>query len=108
MQRTIDLTKAQTDALGEVLSNFADRFDRIAVYGSRVQGRARKGSDVDLVIYGKANSADVAALRQALEDSDLSIFAGVTVYADTSFEPLRQEIDRWAVDWPNNTFNGTP
>jgi predicted nucleotidyltransferase len=99
MQRAIELTDAQRHVLNAVLLKFDGRFDGMAVYGSRVQGRARDGSDIDLVIYGAASATDVEALRRSIEESDLSIHAGITVYDEICHAPLKSEIDRWAVPW---------
>jgi uncharacterized protein len=97
MPKEIEISKAQREVLEKVLANFAGKFSDLAVYGSRAQGRARKGSDIDLVIYGDASPEDVARLREALDESDLSIFADLTVYNDVNHEPLKAEIDKWAI-----------
>lgn len=95
MQPAIDLTAPQRDALRDVFARFADRLDIVGVYGSRVQGRAQPGSDVDLVVYGRVKPRDVAAMRMALDESDLSIFADVVAYEGVEHPPLRAQIDHW-------------
>ena len=94
-RQAIDLTERQLLALRQALTPFAACIDLVGVYGSRVQGRARPGSDVDLVIYGPASPTDVADMRSALEESDLSIFADVTGYDRIEHAPLREQIDYW-------------
>jgi uncharacterized protein len=91
----IDLTQPQRDALHSVFVPFADRIDIVGVYGSRAQGRARRGSDVDLVVYGKVADADIARMRIDLDESDLSIFADVTAYDAIAHPRLREQIDQW-------------
>jgi predicted nucleotidyltransferase len=91
----IDLTTPQRETLRAVLSDFADRIDIVGVYGSRVQGNARPGSDVDLVIFGRLDLRDEAAIRSALEESDLSVFADVVAYDLIEHQPLKAQIDHW-------------
>ncbi len=91
----IDLTTPQQAALHAVFARYADRLQSVGVYGSRVQGRARPGSDVDLVVYGCVTADDIAQIRQDLDDSDLSIFSNVTAYESIAHVPLKQQIDKW-------------
>lgn len=95
MPSAIDLTGPQRAALRAVFAPYAAKLDCVGVYGSRAQGRARPGSDVDLVVYGPVSANDVARLRIDLEDSDLSIFADVTAYEAIVHPALKQEIDDW-------------
>lgn len=91
----IDLTAAQREALRRVFARYADRIDVVGVYGSRAQGRARPGSDVDLVIYGQLARGDLGAVTSDLQESDLSIFADVIAYDRIEHPPLKQQVDRW-------------
>jgi uncharacterized protein len=92
----IDLTDRQRRALLSALVPFADQFDAVSVFGSRVSGSSRPGSDVDLVFYGASSDHVIARLREAIEDSDLSIFADVHRYETIAHASLKAEIDRWA------------
>ncbi len=96
MLQEIDLTSSQLSALREVFAPFAAKIDTISVYGSRVQGRARPGSDVDLAVHGRVTEDDIAAMRASLEESDLSIFADVIAYDRIAHPKLREQIDKWA------------
>jgi predicted nucleotidyltransferase len=91
----IDLTVAQRDALLAVLSPYADRIETVGVYGSRAQGTARPGSDVDLVVYGRLSRREIAEIIHDLDESDLSIFADVIAYEGVSHAPLKAQIDKW-------------
>lgn len=93
--REIDLTSRQRQALFKVFSPYAERVEVVGVYGSRTQGRARPGSDVDLVIYGELAPGDLAAMRSDLEESDLSIFADVIDYGKIEHRPLKAQVDHW-------------
>lgn len=95
--RVADLTVPQREALRGVFAALVDRFDMVAVYGSRATGRARPGSDVDLVVYGGRGAFLAGDLKWRLEDSDLSIFADVVCYETIGNDRLRAEVDRDAV-----------
>ncbi len=76
MTEGLDLTDQQHGALRAAFAPFAAAFERVCVFGSRADGTARPGSDVDLVIYG-ADERTVGDIRLAIDESDLSIFADV-------------------------------
>ncbi len=92
----IELTQRQRQALLAALAPFAEAFEDVSAFGSRVVGTSRPGSDIDLVFYGVSDESVVARLREALEESDLSIFADVHSYEEIDHAPLKAEIDRWA------------
>lgn len=92
----IELTSRQRQALLAALAPFSEEFDAVSVFGSRVVGTSRPGSDIDLVFYGASDERVVERLRKALEESDLSVFSDVHRYESISYAPLKAEIDRWA------------
>ena len=95
MPPDIELTVPQRAALRAVFSPFAERIETVGVFGSRVQGTARAGSDVDLVVYGGVTRDDIAEIANRLEESDLSIFADVVAYESVSHTALKSQIDQW-------------
>jgi predicted nucleotidyltransferase len=74
------LTTRQRDELLKVFGMFVPAVTRVDIFGSRATGRARPGSDVDLVVDGDIDPATLARMARALDDSYLSIFADVTSY----------------------------
>lgn len=62
-------------------------------FGSRVQGRARPYSDLDLVVMGEQalSLSDSAELAEAFDESDLTIKVDVVDWASAS-EAFRQII----------------
>lgn len=71
------LTQAQRSALLTALAPFAHHLDRVDIFGSRARGDHRPGSDVDLLLHGFPDQAMLSHIREALEDSDLSIAVDV-------------------------------
>lgn len=94
MPVTIDLTQPQLSVLKAVFVSLAAKIDEIGVFGSRAIGKARPGSDVDLVIYGAVTEQDIRQLRQDLDESDLSIFADIVGYAGVKNAVLREQTDK--------------
>ncbi|MCM2359610.1 MAG: nucleotidyltransferase domain-containing protein [Geobacteraceae bacterium] len=66
-------------------------------YGSRINGTAHEGSDLDLVVRNPADLEkpfqDLSGMREALAESDLPILVDVLDWARIP-ESFRQEISR--------------
>lgn len=88
------LTQMQYDVLLRTFAPFADRVERVDVYGSRARGTHRTGSDIDLIVAGDAELEDVLRMAVALEESDLSIFADIQRYSDTLTPSFAREVAR--------------
>lgn len=67
----IDISDKDYEILSEILSKYKKHFD-FFVFGSRVTGKAKKYSDIDIA-YKKKKSQSIAKLRDELEESSLSI-----------------------------------
>jgi len=67
-----------------ILTELLDRFlPRVSVwaYGSRVNGRARENSDLDLVVFTRPEQrAQVAELREELRESNLPFLVDLHVW----------------------------
>lgn len=92
----IQLTEPQRTALLDVLSGFSPPVERVDIFGSRATGRARPGSDVDLVVEGRVDHALLARIGAALESSYLSLFSDVAAYAVIEDSRFREEVARTA------------
>lgn len=90
------LTIAQRAALREALAPFADRIEQVLLYGSRARGDHRPGSDVDLLILGNLDAAALLAVAAAIEASDLSVHADLTLPPPPD-SPLASVVAREAV-----------
>ncbi|MHC8509970.1 MAG: nucleotidyltransferase domain-containing protein [Rhodospirillales bacterium] len=49
---THGLNEAQLGKILDVLAPFAERIERVSLFGSRARGTPRTNSDIDLVLYG--------------------------------------------------------
>ncbi len=74
---------------------------RLRLFGSRARGDARHTSDIDLAVQAGARipAAELAALREALEESHVPFRVDLVDYA-TASPQLKQAIDREGIPWP--------
>ena len=70
----MDLSPQSVDIIKKIMQEYVPGCE-VRVFGSRVNGTAKKYSDLDLVIVGeeKIPTRKMNALREAFEDSDLPI-----------------------------------
>lgn len=92
MNRTEPLTAVQRDVLLAVLAPFAERIERVDLYGSRARGDARPGSDIDIVLDGPIDDAVLARIMADLEESYLSVSVDVSAYAMLKPGPHRDQV----------------
>lgn len=93
------LTASQRQAALAVLQTVADRIDRVAVFGSRAEGRQRPNSDLDLVLFGPVDERDCDRLGTLFQDCALPFSVDVKSYDCLSYAPLRRHIDQAARAW---------
>jgi len=68
--KKIQIEKSDFTILKEVLLKYPYKF---YVYGSRVSGKARRYSDLDIYCKEKMEGMDLIELKMDLEDSDITI-----------------------------------
>jgi uncharacterized protein len=98
------LSKVQSDIVAAILAERIDRIGPVKVYGSRATGRARPGSDLDLVVFGPASERDLTDLWLAFEESDLPIKVDVVVWNKITSQRFRDEIARSAIPFFDPAF----
>lgn len=76
----------------------------LKLFGSRARGDARRTSDIDLALVARQPIAvaDMAALREALEESHVPFRIDLIDYASAPLA-LRAAIDREGIPWPVQT-----
>ena len=87
------VTASELHALATVLAPYADRIERVGVFGSRATGRARANSDIDLVVYGDVDAELEARLWTLFEDSDLPVEVDLAAYSLVRHDGLKRHID---------------
>ncbi len=79
----------------------ARRDARLKLFGSRARGDARRASDIDLALIAPQPIAlaDMALLREALDESHIPFRVDLVDYASAPAR-LRAAIDREGIPWP--------
>ena len=93
------LSSRERTTIASILEPMLSRIGDVKVYGSRATGRARPASDLDLVVFPPVARRDLMDLRFAFEESDLPIKVDVLAWDEIDYQPLRDEIFRYAVSF---------
>ncbi|MDI6750895.1 MAG: nucleotidyltransferase domain-containing protein [Rhodocyclaceae bacterium] len=77
---------------------------KLKLFGSRARGDARRTSDIDLAIIANQNSdaAELAAIREALEESNVPFRIDLIDYSRAS-PSLQAAIDQEGIPWPEHS-----
>lgn len=87
------VTSQERVILARVLAPYADRIERVGVFGSRATGCARPDSDIDLVLYGDIDPDLEARLWTLFDECDLAVEVDVAAYPQIRHDGLRKHID---------------
>ena len=87
------LTPAQQKIIKDILQDFANKIDKVGLFGSRATASYRDHSDIDLVIYGNLTEKDENRLWTLFDTSSLPMKVDVHVYSLMTYAPLKKHID---------------
>lgn len=69
--------------------------EKAVIFGSRAKGNYKKGSDIDIALYGNNLSRISSKIHDLLEEETfMPYFFDVIEYADLSNPALKEHIDR--------------
>jgi predicted nucleotidyltransferase len=91
----IDLDPAYLSIIKDILNNYVPE-KKVWVFGSRITGKAREGSDIDLVVIddNDVTTLDMMpSLRSAFSDSNLPIFVDIFAWSEIP-EHFKDEITK--------------
>lgn len=77
------LSPQDESILRKLLSHYVGQCE-IRVFGSRHKGNAKSYSDMDIALVGEVEATTLIALREALQDSDLTVRVDVLVWSQIS------------------------
>jgi uncharacterized protein len=86
------LTEWQLKIIADILRPYADKIEMVGLFESRVTGRYRENSDIDLVLYGNLQESDVDRLHTLFAESSLPLKVDVTAYDLVDYPPLKSHI----------------
>ena len=85
------------EKIGGVFAQFP-AVEKAVLYGSRAMGNFKKGSDIDLTLYGEALSvAMLYKIMTALDDLLLPYMIDLSIFAQIDNQNLREHIERVGV-----------
>ena len=85
-----DLKKMQT-----IFEQFPD-IRSVIIFGSRAMGNYKKGSDIDLVLFGNIESSILNKVKFLLnEETPLPYFFDVVLYNEIKNKELKHHIDHY-------------
>jgi type I restriction enzyme S subunit len=91
------LQAATIEKIREVFARFS-HIERAVLYGSRAKGNFKRGSDIDLTLFGgKLDCAQLGEIAEALDDLLLPYTIDLSLYAELNHRKLREHIDRVGV-----------
>ena len=82
-------------ALDSIFRKYSD-IKQVILYGSRANGKCRKGSDIDLSLKTgeQFTFSDLLRISGDFDDSDIPYFVDVSIYDKLSNADLKSHIDR--------------
>lgn len=86
MHSKIEIDKNDKEVLLDILSKYPYRF---YVYGSRVKGSSKRYSDIDICTLDNITSKEIYAIKEALEESNITIKVDLVSVAELSKEFFR-------------------
>ena len=89
------LTDRTLSTLNSIFHKYPD-IKQVIIYGSRVKGNFRAGSDIDISLKTKNTftSTDLLRIENDFDDSDMPYFIDVSIYETLSNQDLKGHIDR--------------
>ena len=87
------LTDRQLGILRDILTPYAEKIERVGLFGSRATGKARANSDIDMVLYGTLDETDIDRLRTLFDESGLALKVDLVGYSLVDYPPFKKHID---------------
>jgi len=82
------------DELKSIFSEF-DEIDQVVLYGSRAKGTYRKGSDIDITLFGENLTLQtIFAIQDKIEELYLPYRFDISIYDRIDNEDLKDHIQR--------------
>jgi len=91
------LTSETVDRIRSVLARFPE-VEKAVLYGSRAKGNYKRGSDIDLTLFGSGLKANVLSqINSGLDDLLLPYKIDISIFAKISHSDLIDHIRRVGV-----------
>jgi predicted nucleotidyltransferase len=91
------LTSETVDRIRSVLARFSG-VEKAVLYGSRAKGNYKRGSDIDLALFGSGlNTSVLSQINSGLDDLSLPHKIDISIFAKISHSDLIEHIQRVGV-----------
>lgn len=89
------LTNSDLNYIVDVISSIQE-IEKAVIFGSRAKGNYKRGSDIDIAIYGEQITFDtIANLHSRLEEQGpLPYFFDIIDYSHLNHQELKEHIER--------------
>ncbi len=88
------LTERDRQTIYSILANYP-AVQSVTIFGSRVKGTFKPGSDIDLAIMNdEPTKLDLIRLKSEFDDSDLPYVVDIVKYPSIKLKELKMHIDR--------------
>ncbi len=87
------LSQDQIEIIRHILAPYADKINKVGLFGSRATGNAKSTSDIDLVLYGDIDESIVNRLWTLFGESNLALEVDINAYDLIAYPPLKAHID---------------
>lgn len=88
------LTEQQLSVIKNIIAPYADKIDKVGLFGSRATGNFRENSDIDIALYGELDDLDVRRIWTLFDESNLAIKVDINAYNLIAYPPLKEHIDK--------------
>lgn len=90
--KEMELSTNKVEQLKQVFQKFKE-IEKVVLYGSRVLGRSKPGSDVDLSLYGSIPYSIHLKIMNEMDEMNWPEKIDVSFYKDIQNKELREHID---------------
>jgi predicted nucleotidyltransferase len=90
---TVQLSERDCAIVLGLVRRHAPSATGVGVFGSRATGKARPGSDLDLVLYGPVSEAQGNRLATEIDDSSVAVSTDIVIYELLENPQLKAHID---------------
>lgn len=91
------LLNQDIDCIKKEISRFQE-IEQASIFGSRAMGNYKKGSDIDLVVYGDRVTEEIIARLNSIlnEETNLPYYFDIVHYETLKHSGLKEHIDNFS------------
>ncbi|MFY7665371.1 nucleotidyltransferase domain-containing protein [Flavobacterium sp.] len=71
-----------------------DGIEKVVIYGSRVLGNCREGSDIDMTVFGNLDYRELFEIKTNIEESKIPYLVDISLFDELQSDSLKDHIKR--------------